>query len=154
MPLIAPWHLGRKPLENAQLEDPSGVKAWVDQKLEETSVGAIIAAVASAALSWATAPTWPWTVTSTVYSSLILSLISVYTGCQQHIAVLRYGKHNNGTERMRHFLRSHSLQGIVWSVPLMVLNISILLLIVSILIIVWIRAVEEPTFGREAKVRV
>jgi hypothetical protein len=55
---------------------------------------------------------------------------------------------------MRHFLRSHSLQVIVWSVPLMVLNISILLLIVSILIIVWVRAVEEPTFGREAKVRV
>jgi hypothetical protein len=43
MPLIAPWHLGRKPLENAQLEDPSGVKAWVDQKLEETNVVIITA---------------------------------------------------------------------------------------------------------------
>lgn len=110
---------------------------------------ALIAAVASAIFSWPTVAEAPWTAISAFYASLILSLATVASASQQSIALYRFGAHSQGLVMLQKSLASGTnrgaasrLQIYVWQMPVMLLNISIMLLIVALFILIWDRAAQ------------
>ncbi|EWC48050.1 hypothetical protein DRE_02629 [Drechslerella stenobrocha 248] len=154
MHITWPWQQGHAPIQQAIL-DLDGAKAWVEQKVAEENLvmvtGAVISAVASAALSWQTTDEWPWTANAVTYSALILSLASVYTACQQMNGLLRYCQGEKGAEKIHKFLKGHRWQEWTWSIPLRLLNVSISLLVISIWIVIWDRAARAGVWNNDMK---
>lgn len=113
----------------------------------------------SAAFSWPTINDAPWTVKAVLYSTLIIALCSVASGAQQTITLNRYGKHPDGLRALQKLLESarkpgkaRLLQLYVWQLPVMLLNISIALLVIGIIILMWARAANSPSWDDDMKV--
>ncbi|KAF3047415.1 hypothetical protein E8E12_004575 [Didymella heteroderae] len=157
---FAPWTITSSAMDNfikscGPGSDPQATPCpnWRIGKLEELSTvnvtAALIAAVASAIFSWPTVAEAPWTAISAFYASLILSLATVASASQQSIALYRFGAHSQGLVMLQKSLASGTnrgaasrLQIYVWQMPVMLLNISIMLLIVALFILIWDRAAQ------------
>lgn len=125
---------------------------------------ALVAAVASAALSWQDIASAPWTVFATFYISLILSFTAISIGTQQSIVLLRLGSHPEGLKELQDLLkqgppraagaqpRARRVQLYLWQLPVMLLNISILVFIIGVLILIWARAAAGARWNGDMKV--
>jgi hypothetical protein len=124
--------------------------------------GALIAAVVSSAFTWPAAADAPWTVLATFYGALILSLSAVSTGSQQSIALYRLGTSKKRLRQLQRLLettrktnahKGRRLQQYLWQVPIMLLNVSILVFLIGLLILIWHRAAQSPSWDRDMKAR-
>ncbi|EUC44639.1 hypothetical protein COCMIDRAFT_76143, partial [Bipolaris oryzae ATCC 44560] len=137
---------------------------WRSSKLSELTVviitGALIAGVVSSAFSWPTINDAPWTAKALLYSALILSLTSISIGTQQSIALYRIGGHEDGLETLQALLKSprgknaSKLQLYIWQVPVMMLNIAILVFLIGLMVLIWARAAEQPSWDQDMRVRI
>ena len=119
---------------------------------------ALIAAVVSAAFSWPTIGSSPWTAKAVLYASLILSLGAVSIGSQQSIALSRFGGQQGGLDKLQELLKNNKAtasrrQLYIWQLPVMILNVSILLFLIGLLIIIWNQATEQLAWDDDMKVR-
>ncbi|KAK6340649.1 hypothetical protein TWF696_008973 [Orbilia brochopaga] len=125
-------------------------------------VGALIAAVVSSAFTWPATTQAPWTVLATFYSALILSLVAVSTGSQQSIALYRLGESKNALKKLQELLscttdatavrRPTSMQKYLWQIPVMLLNVSVLVFLVGLVILIWERAADMPSWDDDMKI--
>jgi len=119
---------------------------------------ALVAAVVSAAFSWPTTAESPWTTKAAFYASLVLALSAIASASQQSTALYRYGKHPTGLEKLRKDLArpmegaiSSKLQTYTLRVPVMLLNISVILLLIGLIILIWNIAARAPAWDSDMK---
>lgn len=112
----------------------------------------------SSAFSWPTLDSAPWTVKATFYAALLMSLGAIAAGSQQSIFLNRYGKDPASLAELQRRFKDQAGDGVnhlqlyVWQTPVMLLNISILLLIIGISILVWVRAADSLSWDEDTKV--
>ncbi|KAF3763920.1 hypothetical protein M406DRAFT_58174 [Cryphonectria parasitica EP155] len=175
--IFSPWSTSSDSMQafiDMSLDDPL-VGSWRDNKITELSTvnvtAALVAAVASAALSWQAIDSAAWTVLALFYASLIMSLTAVTIGAQQSIALSRLGGHRVGLGNLQKKLRGkvvkqatqtlnvnkHSAsysQLYLWQLPVMLLNASILIFLIGLSIIIWSQAASHEYSGDTMKIAI
>ncbi|RMZ72671.1 myosin-cross-reactive antigen family [Pyrenophora seminiperda CCB06] len=134
---------------------------WRDNKLSELNfvgvVAALLAGVLTSTGSWPNilpnGQKSPWSVRTSWYCGIILSLFSILTAADQTVRLHRLSAHRDGLENIRKLLsktngeRSHSsktgrrrpslLQIFTWQMPVMFLTSATLCMIVGMFLHVW-----------------
>ncbi|KAF2855884.1 hypothetical protein T440DRAFT_385144 [Plenodomus tracheiphilus IPT5] len=134
---------------------------WRDNKLSELSfvgvVSALLAGVLTSTGSWPNilpnGQVSPWTVRTSWYCGIILSLFSILTAADQTVRLHRISSHRDGLDNIRRLLskkngeRGHSaktgrqapsmLQIMTWQMPVMFLTSATICMIVGMFLHVW-----------------
>ncbi|KAI8942902.1 hypothetical protein NX059_000941 [Plenodomus lindquistii] len=136
-------------------------KKWRDNKLSELSfvgvVSALLAGVLTSTGSWPNilpnGIASPWTVRTSWYCGIILSLFSILTAADQTVRLHRLSSHRDGLENIRRLLskrngekgrssktgrqRPSILQIMTWQMPVMFLTSATICMIVGMFLHVW-----------------
>ncbi|EOA86768.1 uncharacterized protein SETTUDRAFT_153559 [Exserohilum turcica Et28A] len=134
---------------------------WRDNKLSELNfvgvVAALLAGVLTSTGSWPdilpNGESSPWSVRTSWYCGIILSLFSILTAADQTVRLHRLSSHRDGLENIRKLLgktngeKSHSpktgrrspsrLQIFTWQMPVMFLTSATICMIVGMFLHVW-----------------
>lgn len=119
---------------------------------------AIVASIVTGAIAWPqdpSTPAPPWITRASWYSSLILGLTAISSATQQSLTLYRLGYYEDCLSRLRHILgQEHRrkdgstvwtvrwAQMVVWQIPVMLLNFSILLFVSGLLVLLRAKAIQ------------